>query len=128
TLSAPWPRTATSPRSAVCGPRPPSQRNRLHDPMSSSPIQSSTDYKFSHALTGPYLPPPGKAPGWPFAGIGQWMIDVNAASENWIRGLREWRQEHLFRIGFDDLIYGRARVQWRQGNFVHVQVIVADRD
>jgi hypothetical protein len=96
--------------------------------MTSSPIQSTTDYKFSHALTGPYLPLPGKAPGWPFAGIGHWMIDVNAASENWIRGLREWRQEHLIRIGFDDSIYRRPELQWSQRNFVHVQMMVEDRN
>ena len=76
--------------------------------MSSPPIQSTTDYKFSHALTGPYLPPPGKAPGWPFAGIGHWMIDVNAASENWIRGLREWRQ-----LQRDDDAHTAAAVAFR---------------
>jgi formylglycine-generating enzyme required for sulfatase activity len=95
--------------------------------MTSSPIRSTTDYKFSHALTGPYLPLPGKAPGWPFAGIGHWMIDVNAASQNWIRGLREWRREHLIRIGFDDAIYRRPELQWAQRNFVHVQMMVEDR-
>jgi len=95
--------------------------------MSSPPIQSTTDYKFSHALTGPYLPPPGKAPGWPFAGIGHWMIDVNAARENWVRGLREWRQEHLIRIGFDDAIYRRPELQWAQRNFVHALLMVEDR-
>ncbi len=91
------------------------------------PIQSTTDYKFSHALTGPYLPTPGKAPGWPFAGIGHWMIDVNAASENWVRGLREWRTEHLIRIGFDDAIYRRKELQWSQRNFVHALLMVEDR-
>jgi formylglycine-generating enzyme required for sulfatase activity len=95
--------------------------------MSSPPIQSTTDYKFSHALTGPYLPPPGKAPGWPFAGIGHWMIDVNAATENWLRGLREWRQEHLIRIGFDDAIYRRPELRWAQRNFVHALLMVEDR-
>lgn len=91
------------------------------------PIQSTTDYKFSHALTGPYLPTPGKMPGWPFAGIGHWMVDVNAASENWIRGLREWRTEHLIRIGFDDAIYRRKELQWAQRNFVHALLMVEDR-
>ena len=57
-----------------------------------SPLQATTTYKFSHALTGPYLPLPGKAPGWPFAGIGQWTIDVNGAAADWVQGLREWRQ------------------------------------
>jgi len=93
-----------------------------------SPIRSTTDYKFSHALTGPYLPPPGKAPGWPFAGIGHWMIDVNAASENWVRGLREWRQEHLIRLGYDDAIYRLPELQWAQRNFVHALLMVEDRN
>src|SRR5690242_14084455 len=96
--------------------------------MSDSPIRTSTDYKFSHALTGPYLPPLGKVPGWPFAGIGHWMIDVNGAADSWIRGLREWRQEHLIRIGFDDSIYRRAELQWAQRNFVHAQMMVEDRN
>jgi iron(II)-dependent oxidoreductase len=95
--------------------------------MTPPPIRSTTDYKFSHALTGPYLPTPGKAPGWPFAGIGHWMIDVNAASENWLRGLREWRQEHLIRIGFDDTLYRRPELQWSRRNFVHALMMVEDR-
>ena len=33
-------------------------------------MQPTTRFKFSHALTGPYLPLPGSPPGWPFAGIG----------------------------------------------------------
>ena len=43
-----------------------------------------TEYKFSHVTTGRYLPTPGKAPGWPFAEIGHWIIDVNASSDDWI--------------------------------------------
>jgi iron(II)-dependent oxidoreductase len=93
----------------------------------SSPNRSTTDYKFSHALTGPYLPLPGKAPGWPFAGIGHWTIDVNAAAANWLQGLREWRTEHLIRIGFDDAIYLRPELQWAQRNFVHALAMVEDR-
>ncbi|MDB6041586.1 MAG: sulfatase-modifying factor protein [Gammaproteobacteria bacterium] len=96
--------------------------------MNSSPIRTTTDYKFSHALTGPYLPPPGKVPGWPFTAIGHWMIDVNGAAENWVRGLREWRQEHLIRIGFDDSIYRRTELLWAQRNFVHTLLMVEDRN
>ena len=92
-----------------------------------SPNRSTTGYKFSHATTGPYLPLPGKAPGWPFSGIGQWTIDVNEASEDWVRGLREWRQEHLIRIGFDDALYRRPELQWAQRNFVHALMMVEDR-
>ena len=43
-------------------------------------MRPTTSFKFSHALTGPYLPLPGSPPGWPFAGIGHWTIDVNANS------------------------------------------------
>jgi formylglycine-generating enzyme required for sulfatase activity len=95
--------------------------------MSSPAIRTTTDYKFSHALTGPYLPHPGKVPGWPFTAIGHWMIDVNGAAENWIQGLREWRQEHLIRIGFDDSVYRRPELQWAQRNFVHALAVVEDR-
>ena len=92
-----------------------------------SPNRSTTGYKFSHATTGPYLPLPGKAPGWPFSGIGQWTIDVNEASEDWVRGLREWRQEHLIRLGYDDALYRRPELQWAQRNFVHALLMVEDR-
>jgi formylglycine-generating enzyme required for sulfatase activity len=95
---------------------------------SRSPLQSTTGYKFSHATTGPYLPLPGKAPGWPFSSIGHWTIDVNAASEDWVQGLREWRQEHLIRLGYDDAIYRRPDLQWAQRNFVHALLMVEDRN
>lgn len=42
-----------------------------------------TEYKFSHVTTQRYLPTPGKAPGWPFADIGQWKIDANASADDW---------------------------------------------
>jgi formylglycine-generating enzyme required for sulfatase activity len=90
-------------------------------------MRPTTSFKFSHALTGPYLPPPGSPPGWPFAGIGHWMIDVNANSEDWIRGLREWRHEHLVRLGFDDALYRDPRLQWSQRNFVHALAMIEDR-
>jgi len=86
-----------------------------------------THYHFSHVTTGRYLPTPGKAPGWPFAEIGHWTIDVNATSDDWIASLREWRREHLTRIGYDDANYRRPELQWAQRNFVHAQMMVEDR-
>ena len=84
--------------------------------------------KFSHVTTGRYLPTPGKAPGWPFADIGDWTIVVDAdTSADWLRGLREWREEHLVRIGYDDAAYRRPELAWAQRNFVHVQAMVEDR-
>jgi hypothetical protein len=90
-------------------------------------IRPTTRFKFSHALTGPYLPLPGSPPGWPFAGIGHWTIDVNANAEDWIRGLREWRHEHLVRLGYDDALYRDPRLQWAQRNFVHALAMIEDR-
>lgn len=92
------------------------------------PIRSTTRYKFSHATTGPYLALPGGAPSWPFQSIGHWAIDVNAVSEDWVQGLREWRQEHLIRLGYDDAIYRRPELQWAQRNFVHALMMVEDRN
>jgi formylglycine-generating enzyme required for sulfatase activity len=86
-----------------------------------------TEYKFSHVTTQRYLPTPGKAPGWPFAEIGHWKIDVNATSADWIAELRDWRREHLARIGFDDANYRRPELQWAQRNFVHAQMMCEDR-
>lgn len=96
-------------------------------PDAAAPLRSTTSYKFSHALTGPYLPTPGKAPGWPLTSIGQWTIDANGAAEDWLRGLTEWRQEHRVRIGHDGEHYDRPEFQWAQSNFVHVQMMVEDR-
>jgi formylglycine-generating enzyme required for sulfatase activity len=95
--------------------------------MTQSPHRTTSDTKFSHALTGPYLPLPGKAPGWPFAEMGRWKIDVDGAIDDWLQGLREWRTEHLIRIGFDDAVYRRPELAWAQSNFVHVQMMAEDR-
>ena len=85
------------------------------------------EFKFSHVTTQRYLPTPGKAPGWPFAEIGHWKIDVNASADDWIAELEDWRREHLVRIGFDDANYRRPELQWAQRNFVHAQMMVEDR-
>ena len=105
----------------------------MTDPMNerrvspATPLRSTTRYKFSHALVGPYLPTPGQAPGWPFASIGQWTIDVDAATDDWLRGLKEWRQEHRVRLGHDGAHYRRPEFQWAQRNFVHALTMVEDR-
>lgn len=95
--------------------------------MSDGPHKTSTEVKFSHALTGPYLPTPGKGLGWPFQELGRWRIDVNAASDDYCRGLLEWRHEHLIRIGFDDTLYRHPDLMWAQRNWVHTQMMVEDR-
>lgn len=88
---------------------------------------STTSYKFSHPLMGPYLPTPGQIPGWPFAVIGHWMVEPNGASEDWRRGMLEWRYEHLTRMGYDDHQYRRAELKWSQRNFIHNKVMIEDR-
>jgi len=95
--------------------------------MTSSPIRSISEYTASHALTGPYLPTPGKALGWPFAELGRWKIDVDGALDDWVRGFTAWRREHLIRIGFDDALYRRLELEWAQRNFVHTLLMVEDR-
>ncbi|TCV92725.1 formylglycine-generating enzyme required for sulfatase activity [Luteibacter rhizovicinus] len=86
-----------------------------------------TEYKFSHVTTGRYLPTPGKAPGWPFAEIGHWKMDVDGTVDDWVAELTDWRREHLTRIGYDDANYRRPELQWAQRNFVHAQMMVEDR-
>jgi formylglycine-generating enzyme required for sulfatase activity len=86
-----------------------------------------TEYKFSHVTTGRYLPTPGKAPGWPFAEIGHWKMDVAGTADDWVAELLDWRREHLIRIGYDDANYRRPELQWAQANFVHAQMMVEDR-
>jgi formylglycine-generating enzyme required for sulfatase activity len=91
-----------------------------------SPHHTTSNVKFSHALTGPYLPTPGKVPGWPLQEMGRWTIDVGGAADEWLKGLREWRREHRLRIGLDDSLYRRPELAWSQANFVHVLTMVED--
>jgi len=84
-------------------------------------------WRFSHVTTGRYLPAPGKAPEWPFSDIGEWMIDANQDAQDWLAQLRDWRREHLLRIGYQDVNYHRPELQWAQRNFVHVQMLVEER-
>lgn len=95
--------------------------------MTNIPIRTTSDVKFSHALTGPYLPTPGQAQGWPFQEMGRWKIDADGAANSWVAGVTEWRREHLIRIGFDDALYRRPELSWSQANFVHVLAMVEDR-
>lgn len=97
------------------------------DAHQAPPRAVATEYKFSHVTTGRYLPTPGGAPGWPFAEIGHWKLDPQASYDDWISELRDWRREHLVRIGYDDANYRRADLAWTQRNFVHAQVMVEDR-
>ncbi|MEP7044460.1 MAG: SUMF1/EgtB/PvdO family nonheme iron enzyme [Dokdonella sp.] len=99
----------------------------MNDPKPPAPAPVRHEFKFSHVTTGRYLPTPGNAPGWPFAEIGHWKIDVNTTSDDWIAALREWRIEHLTRIGYDDANYRRPELVWAQSNFVHAQMMVEDR-
>ncbi|UHQ22203.1 formylglycine-generating enzyme family protein [Lysobacter sp. 5GHs7-4] len=85
------------------------------------------EYKFSHVTTQRYLPVPGKSPGWPFAEIGHWKMDVDGSLDDWIAELVDWRREHLTRIGYDDANYRRPELQWAQRNFVHAQMMAEDR-
>jgi gamma-glutamyl hercynylcysteine S-oxide synthase len=95
--------------------------------MTSSPIRTTSSYKVSHALTGPYLPTPGRPLPWPFQEMGRWRIDADGDADEWVRGFTEWRTEHHIRIGFDDSLYRHPELEWAQGNFVHVLTMVEDR-
>jgi hypothetical protein len=98
------------------------------DPADEAPPPAvKTEYKFSHVTTGRYLPTPGKAPGWPFAEIGHWKIDVDGSVDDWIAELTDWRREHLIRIGYDDANYRRPELAWAQRNFVHAQMMAEER-
>ena len=76
---------------------------------------------------GPYLPVPGKVPGWPYTNIGMWKNDVPSLSHSWRDAFRVWKREHLVRIGYNDLQYQREDLKWSQRNFVHVQMMAEDR-
>ena len=95
--------------------------------MTDSPIRTTSTYKVSHALTGPYLPTPGRPLGWPFQEMGRWRVNATADADEWVRGFTEWRTEHLIRIGFDPSLYENPDLEWAQRNFVHVLTMVEDR-
>ncbi|KRD30346.1 sulfatase-modifying factor protein [Lysobacter sp. Root916] len=107
--------------------------NSSTDPRAPEPADADerrpvrSEYKFSHVTTQRYLPLPGKAPGWPFAEIGHWKMDVDGSVDDWIAELVDWRREHLTRIGYDDANYRRPELQWAQRNFVHAQMMAEDR-
>lgn len=50
-----------------------------------------------------------------------------AARQVWLNDLRQWRREHLIRIGFNDDQYKRTEFLWTQRNFVSPQAMVEDR-
>ena len=89
--------------------------------------QVKEEYKFSHVTTGRYLPTPGRDPVWPFAEIGHWKTNIGDSADDWIEELKDWRREHLTRIGYDDANYRRPELRWAQRNFVHTQMMVEDR-
>jgi formylglycine-generating enzyme required for sulfatase activity len=91
------------------------------------PASRPVDFQLSHARNGPHLPLPVAAPGWPFQTTGHWKQDANAAAAAWRRDFREWRDEHLIRIGYNGANYERREFQWAQRNFVHAQMMVEDR-
>jgi hypothetical protein len=92
-----------------------------------APSTRMAEFQLSHARNGPYLPLPVGMPGWPFQTIGQWQQDVNRSAAAWVRDFREWRQEHLIRMGYNGANYARPEFQWAQRNFVHTQMMVEDR-
>ena len=84
------------------------------------------DYATPHTI-GAHLPTPGKTPEWPMANIGQWMVDVAGSVPAWRAAMRDWRREHLMRMGYDGAEYARPELLWTQSNFVHTQMMVEDR-
>jgi len=93
---------------------------------SSAPTPQMSSFVQPHTL-GIHLPTPGNMPAWPFQNIGQWKIDVNASVDEWRRGMKVWREEHLTRMGYDDSEYRREELLWSQRNYVHTQMMVEDR-
>ncbi|MDI1337426.1 MAG: formylglycine-generating enzyme family protein [Lacunisphaera sp.] len=92
-----------------------------------APSPRLAEFQLSHARNGPHLPLPASAPGWPFQTIGQWRQEPNAGAAAWRRDFREWRQEHLTRMGYSGANYERPEFRWSQRNFVHAQMMIEDR-
>lgn len=92
-----------------------------------APSPRIAEFQLSHARNGPHLPLPAGMPGWPLQTIGQWKQDINASAAAWRRDFKEWRDEHLLRIGYSAANYERPEFQWTQRNFIHAQMMVEDR-
>jgi len=45
----------------------------------------------------------------------------------WLSDLRNWRREHLVRIGYDGAEYDRPELQWTQSSFIQPQMMAQDR-
>ena len=99
----------------------------MSQPKRAAPSPRVVEFQLSHARNGPHLPLPVSMPGWPMQTIGQWRQDVNSAAANWRRDFREWRREHLTRMGYSGANYERPEFLWAQRNFVHAQMMVEDR-
>ncbi len=67
------------------------------------------------------------------AGLPQWFLRAPArpcqAGEEkaWLDDLRNWRAEHVVRIGYDGSEYTRPQLLWTQSSFVQPQMMVHDR-
>ncbi|MGH8221608.1 MAG: formylglycine-generating enzyme family protein, partial [Woeseiaceae bacterium] len=94
--------------------------------MTSETTADPSEYVQPHTI-GAHLPVPGKLPAWPMTNIGQWQVDVDGSAGAWLAAMREWRREHLIRIGYDDTEYRRVEFEWSQRNFVHTLMMVEDR-
>ncbi|MSU25150.1 MAG: formylglycine-generating enzyme family protein [Opitutus sp.] len=92
-----------------------------------APAAQLTEFQLSHARNGPHLPIPGNVPGWPFQTIGHWRINAADRAATWLRDFRQWRQEHLIRMGYSGANYERPELRWSQRNFVHAQMMVEER-
>ncbi|MEQ1515299.1 MAG: formylglycine-generating enzyme family protein [Usitatibacteraceae bacterium] len=100
------------------------------DEVLTPPLGEKAPKPFTEGLPhtmGPYLPVPGKIPGWPYTNIGMWKNDPPSLSESWREMFRVWKREHLIRLGYNDLQYQREDLKWSQRNFVHVQMMVEER-
>ncbi|WP_415909600.1 formylglycine-generating enzyme family protein [Oleiharenicola sp. Vm1] len=107
-----------APAAGTPAPLPPPQR---------APSAHAAEFQLSHARNGPHLPLPASAPGWPFQNIGHWKMDIRPRAEAWRRDFRDWRREHLTRMGYSGANYERPEFAWAQRNFVHAQMMVEDR-
>ena len=71
--------------------------------------------------------------GPPCAGLQEWFLRSpahpcqSAEVKAWLGDVRNWRAEHLSRIGYDGSEYARPQLLWTQSSFVQPQMMVHDR-
>src|SRR5579885_2499931 len=77
---------------------------------------------------GSQIPGPARrsTPDW-ISELNEWQLTPTGQHEAWLEDLRQWRREHLIRMGYDDSESRRPELLWTQRNFIQPQMMAEER-